>query len=73
MLAAGFLACLGLCYCCLLGRTAGVRHCMAVAGLAVGSPLPRREVVNNLAETLKAGGKEKLFRKQLISGNLLLT
>lgn len=52
MLAAGFLACLGLCYCCLLGRTADVRHCMAVAGLAVGSPLPRREVVNNLAETV---------------------
>lgn len=73
MLAAGFLACLGLCYCCLLGRTADVRHYMVVGGSAVGSPLPHREVVNNLAKTLKVGGKEKkLFHEQLISGNELL-
>lgn len=43
---------------------------MAVVGLAVGSPLPHREVVNNLAKTLKVGSKEeKLFVEQLISGN----
>lgn len=46
---------------------------MVVGGSAVGSPLPHREVVNNLAKTLKVGGKEeKLFHEQLISGNELL-
>lgn len=46
---------------------------MAVGGSAVCSPLPRREVVNNLAETLKGGGKEKLFCQQPFLGNLALT
>lgn len=46
---------------------------MAVGGSAVCSPLPRREVVNNLAETLEVGGKEKLFFEQLFLGNLALT
>lgn len=47
---------------------------MAVGGSAVGSPLPHREVVNNLAKTLKVGEKEeKLFHAQLISGNESLT
>lgn len=70
MLAAGSWVCLGLCYCCLLGHTADVRHCMGVEGSAVGSPLPHREVANNLAKTLEVGGKEeKLFQEQLISGN----
>lgn len=69
MLAAGFLACPGLCYCCLLGRTADVRHCMVGGVSVVGSRLPHREVVNNLAKTLKVGDKEeKLFHEQLISG-----
>lgn len=69
MLAAGSWACLGLCYCCLLGHTADVRHCMGAEGSAVGSPLPHREVANSLAKTLEVGGKEKLFQEQLISGN----
>lgn len=70
MLAAGFLACPGLCYCCLLGRTADVRHYMVGGVSAVGSPLPHREVVNNLAKTLKVRGKEeKLLHEQLTSGN----
>lgn len=47
---------------------------MVGVGSAVGSPLPHREVVNNLAKTLKVGGKEeKLFHEQLISGNESLT
>lgn len=70
MLAAGSWAGPGLCYCCLLGHTADVRHCMGAAGSAVGSPLPHREVANSLAKTLEVGGKEeKLFQEQFISGN----
>lgn len=45
---------------------------MEAGGSAVCSPLPHREVVNNLAETLKEGGKEKLFFEQPFLGNLAL-
>lgn len=71
-LAAGSLACPGLCYCCLPGRTADVRHCMVAGGSAVGSPLPHREVVNNLAKTLQVRDKEKLYHEQLFSGDKAL-
>lgn len=50
VLAGGFLEYPGLCYCCLPGHTADVRHYMVGEGLEVGSPLPHREVVNNLAK-----------------------